>query len=73
MTTVTIPPGVAAGRRLRLRDKGVAVKGDPAARGDQYVVIQIVPPEKVTEKGRELLEAFAKESSFDPRAAAPWK
>jgi DnaJ-class molecular chaperone len=73
MTTVTIPPGVAAGRRLRLRDKGVPVKGDADNRGDQYVVIQIVPPETVSEKGRELLEQFARETSFDPRAAAPWK
>jgi DnaJ-class molecular chaperone len=73
MTTVTIPAGTPSGRRLRLRDKGVrpAEKGKP--RGDQYVVIKIVPPETLSEKGRELLRQFADVEAWNPRADAPWK
>lgn len=70
MLTLTIPPGTPSGRRLRLRDKGV--KGaDGKSRGDQYVVIKIVPPEELSDEQRKAMEAFA-EHDISPRAEAPW-
>lgn len=71
MTTVTIPAGSASSRRLRLRGKGLARPGGP--RGDQYVVIDIVPPKQPTDRQTELLKEFARLDSPDPRANVPWK
>ncbi len=72
MTTVTIPPGSPSGRHLRLRGKGVA-SPDGSRRGDQYAVIRIVPPPKLSSRGAELLRDFNAAERFDPRANAPWK
>jgi len=71
MTTVTIPPGAASHKRLRLRGKGVAAPGRPP--GDQYVVVRIVPPEKLSPRGRELLEEFRRVEGDDVSGKAPWK
>lgn len=73
ITTVTVPPCVASGRRLRLREKGVLPAGKNATRGDQYVILKIVPPEKLSKGGRELLEKFDKNNHYNPRTNAPWK
>ena len=70
MTTVTIPAGTSSGQKLRLRGKGI-VSGD--ARGEQYVVIKIVPPASLNDEGRELLERFRDIETDDVRANAPWR
>jgi DnaJ-class molecular chaperone len=63
---VKVPPGTSGGAKLRLRGKGV--NG-----GDQYLVFKVtVPPGKVDEKGRELIEEFAKRNPHNPRANVPW-
>jgi len=72
MMTVTIPPGTAGSRRLRLKGKGVS-SPNGKTRGDQYVVVQIVPPPQVSARGRQLLEEFGQAQTFDPRAKAPWR
>ncbi|MFP4053199.1 MAG: DnaJ C-terminal domain-containing protein [Phycisphaerae bacterium] len=71
LMTVTIPPGTGGGRKLRLRDKGA--KTHDGGRGDQYVVLRVVPPGEVSEEGRELIRKFQEQEPFDPRATAPWK
>jgi DnaJ-class molecular chaperone len=71
MTTVTIPPGTASNRKLRLRGRGLGGTGGKG-RGDQYVVIRIVPPPTLSPAGRELLTEFQKTEKFDPRADVPW-
>jgi len=71
MTTVTVPAGTAGGKRLRLRGKGVrSAKGK--TRGNQYVVIRIVPPTDLSEGERALLEEFQKTHQHNPRMDAPW-
>ena len=61
-----VPPGTSSGSKLRLRGKGI--RG-----GDQYLVFKVmVPPAKVDDKSRELIEEFAKRNPQDPRANAPW-
>lgn len=76
MTAVKIPPGTSSGRRLRLRGKGIASADKKKPRGDQYVAIKIVPPAKLSDETKELLEKFAKiqaEQGVGPRANVPWK
>jgi DnaJ-class molecular chaperone len=71
MTTVTVPPASSSGRKLRLRGAGIAAAG--GARGDQYVVIKVIVPPSVSEKGRKLLQSFAESEPYDPRRDAGWR
>ena len=64
---VTLPAGSEAGRRLRLKEKGLP--GDPA--GSLYVVIKIVMPDSYSEQERKLWEELASISQF--RARAEWE
>jgi len=67
---VRIPPGTRSGRRLRLRGQGIRVPGDSVP-GDQYCVVQIVPPSGRSPKEKELLEAL-RACEANPRTGAPW-
>lgn len=49
---VTIPPGTPAGRKLRLKGKGLPGRGED--NGDQYVKININIPTDIKEEEREL-------------------
>ncbi len=60
--TVTIPPGTSSGQKLRLREKGLRTR--TGGRGDQYVVVKIVVPKKLSAREKELFESLKKESSF---------
>lgn len=70
LNTVTVPPGTASLRKLRLREKGVHRPGKTP--GNLYVVIEIVPPKTLTPRQRELLEEFGKLETTNPRANCPW-
>jgi len=60
-----VPPGTAAGARLRLSGRGLPrPEGSP---GDLYAVPQIVNPTVLTERERELYRELAQASRFDPR------
>jgi curved DNA-binding protein len=62
---MTIPAGSAAGRRLRLKGRGIP--GTPP--GDLYVSLAIVVPPADTEARKAAYDAMRKAfSSFDPRA-----
>ncbi|MDE2372339.1 MAG: DnaJ domain-containing protein [Burkholderiales bacterium] len=65
---LTIPAGSAAGRKLRLKGKGIP--GDPA--GDLYAVITIVLPGAGSDATRRAYEALkaAAGADFDPRSHA---
>lgn len=57
----TIPAGTQSGTVFRLKNKGIQnIRG--YGRGDQYVKVNVVVPEKLTERQQELLQEFAKES-----------
>jgi curved DNA-binding protein len=58
-----IPAGAQAGKKLRVRGKGLP--SDPP--GDLYIDIRIVAPPADTPKAKELYEALAKETAFDAR------
>lgn len=60
-----IPPGTAAGARLRLARKGLP---KPAGgEGDLYAVVQIANPTVLDERERDLFRQLASHSKFDPR------
>lgn len=61
-----VPPGTQSGRELRLRDKGFPHLGG-AGRGDQLVRIQIVVPESLDMRSRELLREFEELNPSNPR------
>jgi curved DNA-binding protein len=62
---VKVPPGTSSGARIRLRGQGIAG-------GDQYLVVKVVAPAHVDDRGRELIEEFAKRHPQNPRAGPPW-
>jgi len=64
--TVTIPPGTASGTKLRLAGLGLPRAGT-TDRGDQYVVIKIVPPARLTDNQRRLLKELADATPDNPR------
>jgi len=69
--TMTLPAGTQNGRRFRLRGKGVpALQG--GMRGDHYVTVQVVLPEKLDAQSRQLLEEFAARNPLQPRAHMRW-
>jgi curved DNA-binding protein len=61
---LTIPAGSAAGRKLRLKGRGIP--GNPA--GDLYVELQIALPPAETEAAREFYRTMQQELAFNPRS-----
>ncbi|MCM2296955.1 DnaJ C-terminal domain-containing protein [Rhodoferax sp.] len=61
---LTVPPGTRAGRKLRLRGRGL----DPG-HSDLYAIVHIDVPATLSPRERELFQELAKVSSFKPRAA----
>jgi curved DNA-binding protein len=60
---LNVPAGSSSGRKFRLRGKGMG----GAARGDLLARVQIVLPEKTTEREEKLWEELAAASSFKAR------
>lgn len=60
-----VPAGSHSGRKLRLRGRGL---GAGATRGDLYAVVHVDVPGTLTPREKELFEALARESRFDPRS-----
>ena len=60
-----IPPGTAAGKKLRLAKKGLPKPS--GGEGDLYAIVQIVNPTVLSERERELFRELADASRFNPR------
>lgn len=61
MEELRIPPGTQPGATLKLRNKGMpSLRSN--GRGDEYIIIKVVIPTKLTRRQRELLLEFAKAS-----------
>ena len=54
---VKIPPGIQNGKMLRIRDEGVPAGGQ---RGNLYIKIMVIIPEKLSRRSKELLEELAR-------------
>ena len=63
--SLTLPPGSQTGRRWRAKGKGLVGK---KTQGDLYAVLKIVLPERISDQERELWQALAEQSDFNPRA-----
>jgi curved DNA-binding protein len=63
---LTVPPGTRAGRKLRLRGRGLA--GNPEGKGDLYAHVRIDVPGTASEREKELFEELARASNFNARA-----
>ncbi len=60
---VKVPAGSQAGRKLRLKGRGIP--GNPP--GDLYLVLEVVLPPAETDKTREIYQTMARELAFNPR------
>ena len=58
---IKIPPGTQSGQKLRVRNRGLAGKGD------LFVVTKIAAPAKVSDAEKKIWEQLQKESHFHPR------
>lgn len=61
---VKVPPGSSSGRKIRLGQRGYPRKD--GGRGDLYATVQIMVPEQLTPRERELFEQLRAASSFRP-------
>jgi curved DNA-binding protein len=64
---LTVPAGSRAGRRLRLRGRGLARRAE--GRGDLYAHVRIDVPATPSDRERALYRELAAASNFNPRAA----
>jgi curved DNA-binding protein len=62
---LTIPPGTHAGQQLRLARRGLPKPR--SGEGDLYAVVQIVAPDKVSDRERTLWKELSEASAFNPR------
>ena len=63
---VRVPPGTPSGRVLRLKGRGVPVKGKP---GDLMVRVSIVVPQRLSDEAKAAVETLRSlDDGFDPRA-----
>jgi DnaJ-class molecular chaperone len=63
---MTLPSGVQNGAKLRLKGKGVT-NLKTKARGDQYVEIKLVMPDKITDDEKKKFEELEKDRPYNPR------
>lgn len=65
--SIKIPPGSNSGKTLRLKGKGVEGGGN---RGDQYVHLQIMLPDKVDDRLRRFIEEWSADHPYEVRAGS---
>ncbi len=63
---VKIPPGTQNGKILRLRNEGIPHLQNPTRRGDLYVKIQVMIPERLSGRAKTLLRELAEVEGEDP-------
>jgi DnaJ-class molecular chaperone len=69
MVAVGVPKGASSGTTLRLKGRGFPLKGGASdQRGDQYVKLKLVLPEKPNSALEKLIESWAKTNKYDVRA-----
>jgi len=69
MVAVAVPKGASSGTTLRLKGRGMPLKGGAQdQRGDQYVKLKIVLPDKPNSALEKLIEGWVKSHKYDVRA-----
>ena len=64
-TDIKVPPGISSGQKLRLKGKGLSIRG--GGRGDHFVRLKIVAPKTLTAEEKRLFEELSRTSTFNPR------
>ncbi|WP_119458912.1 DnaJ C-terminal domain-containing protein [Rhodospirillaceae bacterium SYSU D60014] len=64
--SVKVPPGSNTGSVLRLKGKGIP-EARGRERGDQYVTLKVVLPERIDSDLRQFVESWSKEHAYDVR------
>jgi DnaJ-class molecular chaperone len=67
--SMKIPPGSNTGATLRLKGKGIAGR-KAGTKGDQYVKLKIMLPDKPDEALKDFVELWAQGHDYDPRRKA---
>jgi DnaJ-class molecular chaperone len=62
-----IPPGTAGGQKFRVAGKGAPVLGKKGKRGDQYVIVKIVPPKDPSDALKKTFSELAEKFPYDPK------
>jgi DnaJ-class molecular chaperone len=62
-----VPSGTSGGQKFRLKGRGAPFLGKKGT-GDQYVIVQIVPPKKISDKAKEYFKELSQDESYDPRS-----
>lgn len=66
--TVSVPAGSVAGRKLRLRGKGIPVNQPSGTAGDLYFELNIAVPSAITDQQKQAWQALAQAyPGFEPR------
>lgn len=60
-----VKPGTQTDTRIRLRGKGVPIRGDKQNRGDHYVTLVVQVPTKLTSEQKELLRKLDEDNNDD--------
>ena len=68
--TLTIPPSVSSGKKLRVKGHGVQPKGKPA--GDLLAEVQIILPDSLTEEDQATLAEISARYEQSPREDLRW-
>lgn len=64
---VNIPAGSRAGRKLRLKGRGIPGTSASTPPGDFYALLEVAVPTATTDAARELYQRMANELAFNPR------
>lgn len=67
--SMRIPPGSNTDKVMRLRGRGIQPKGE-STRGDQYVRLKVVLPDKIDDELRKLARKWSEKHPYDPRRKA---
>lgn len=57
---IDLPKGCEVGRKLRIKGKGLKVRGYDTLRGDQFIEVQLDIPKEISEEEKELLTKLKK-------------
>lgn len=64
-----IPAGTASGQKFRLKGKGGPDLERKGSVGDEYVIVQIVPPKKIDTETENFLQEWSKKKPYNPRGS----
>lgn len=62
-----IPAGTESGQKFRLGGKGAPIIGKKGKRGDQYVIVKVVPPKDPPSEVKKILADLAEKHPYDPK------